>query len=240
MKRVFLRLRASSCFFAFMLATAGISAAASKDQQIEAVTPRVVDFSGSWELDYKLTEDPRDKLRWLYEVARSQIQQQNAAMRDASGRGRMPNDLNRRAINNLEGIIGLGSLAEMMARSVVLTVKQSEDYIMVERQGDFSLTCDFIDGQRSGTNLGEEYCGFDSQGQLIFIVSLPEGLTVRNRLVLSQDGSRLNVATTVRSSNFSQEFTLNRVYMRFEAGKGLYECTYTLAKKKTCWLQPSE
>ena len=235
-----MRMRASSCFFVCMLAVAEISFAASTDQQVNAVKPHIVDFSGSWELDYKLTEDPRDKLRWLYEVARSQIQQQNAAMRDPSGRGRMPNDMNRRAINNLEGIIGLGSLAEMMARSVVLTVKQSEDYIMVERQGDFSLTCDFIDGQRSGTNLGEEYCGFDSQGQLIFIVSLPEGLTVRNRLVLSQDGSRLNVATTVRSSNLSQEFTLNRVYMPFEAGKGLYECTYTLAKKKTCWLRPSE
>ena len=161
-------------------------------------------------------------------------------MRDPSGRARMPNDMNRRAIQNLEGVIGLGSLAEMMARSVVLTIEQSEDYIMVERQGDFSLTCDLMDGQRSGTDLGEEYCGFDSQGQLVFIVSLPKGLTVRNRLVMSEDGKRLNVATTVRSSNLAQEFTLNRVYMPFEAGKGMYDCEYTLAKKKTCWLRPPE
>ena len=81
MKRVTMRLSASRCLLIFALATAGISAGGTEQEPVE-VEPRSVDFSGSWELDYKLTENPRDKLRWLYEVARSQLQQQNAAMRN--------------------------------------------------------------------------------------------------------------------------------------------------------------
>ena len=43
----------------------------------------LADFSGSWELDHNLTESPRDKLRWLYDVTRSQLEQQQRQEKQA-------------------------------------------------------------------------------------------------------------------------------------------------------------
>ena len=199
------------------------------------------DFSGSWEIDYKLTENPQEQLRWLYEVARSQLEQQQLVTRNQIRNGRIPaNVANSKAISDLQGVIRLGTLAEMISRSTVLTIQQSQDYIVIEREGDFALTCEFAGIQGSGTVLGKEFCGVDPSGQLVFVVALPDGLIVENRLLLSANRKRLNVSTTVKSSRLPQTFTLKRVYMRFEPGNGSYDCEYTLAKKNTCWLGPSE
>jgi len=196
--------------------------------------PDRVDFSGSWELDYAMSENPNDKLRWLYEVARSHLERQERARRDEV-RGRMPMDAaTAAAINDLQGVIGLGKLTEMISRATVLTINQTPQSIIVQRDGDFSLTCDFVRRRQSDSALGQERCGWE-QGQLVFIISLPEGLTVRHRLVLSEDHQRLNIATTVSSTRFGQPFSLNRVYMPFEPETGgMYECEYSLAKKNTC------
>jgi len=203
-------------------------------------SPDPVNFSGSWELDYELTEHPNDKLRFLYEVTRSQLQQQQAVQRDMVVRGRMPSTpVSSAVINSLQGVINLGRLAETVSRSTVLNIEQTLDSIVVQREGDFALTCDFFINRRSANPLGQETCGWQGN-QLVFEVSLPEGLNVQHRLVLSGNGKRLNVATTVSSNIISQLFTLNRVYMQFEPGKGMYECEYTLAKKKTCRLGSSE
>ncbi len=219
-----------------------LSACASEHQQITLSTesPHIVDFSGSWELDYELSEHPNDKLRYLYEVARSQILQQQAAQRDNLKAGRVPpGTVSASAINTLQGVIGLGQLAEKITRSNVLTIEQTSETIAVQRDGDFALTCDFISEIIANNPLGDESCGWQGD-HLIFNVSLPEGLNVNHRLVLSGNGKRLNVATTVSSSRIRQPFTLNRVFMPFEPGQGLYDCEYTLAKKKTCRLGSSE
>jgi len=202
--------------------------------------PDPVNFSGFWELDYELSEHANDKLRFLYEVTRSQLRQQQAVQRDMVSRGRMPSTpVSSAVINSLQGVINLGRLAEIISRSTVLNIEQSLDNIVVQREGDFALTCDFFVDRQSVSTLGQETCGWQGN-QLVFEVSLPEGLNVNHRLVLSGNGKRLNVATTVSSSTINQLFTLNRVYMPFEPGKGMYECEYTLAKKKTCRLGSSE
>lgn len=219
-----------------------LSACVSRSNQVVLApeSPKVVDYSGSWEIDYELSEDPNDKLRYLYEVTRSQYQQQEAARRDMIKSGRIPSEMVSSAgINALQGVIGLGRLTEKITRSTVLTISQSAEDVLVQRQGDFALSCDFL-GDRTNENvLGHESCGWDGD-QLIFNVSLPEGLNVNHRLALSDNGRRLNVATTVSSSEIRQIFTLNRVYMPFEPGKGMYKCEYTLAKKTTCTLGTEE
>jgi len=211
-------------------------------RQVGGQPPRAMaDFSGSWELDFDLTESPRDKIRWLYEVARSQLEQQVRQQQlDVRRSGARMRPATVGAMNDLQGVIGLGALAESISRSLTLKIEQSADYIVVERQGDYALTCDF---NRSGisslppdSKIGKEYCYIDAQGQLVFIVSLPEGLTVQNRMVMSSNGKRLNVATTLKATEFTREFTLNRVYMPFEPGESMFNCQYTLEKKKTCWL----
>ena len=212
----------------------------ANQKALDRKNPEPVNFSGSWELDYEMSEHANDKLRFLYEVTRSQLRQQQAVQRDMVKRGMMPSTpVSSAVINSLQGVIDLGRLTEMISRSTVLNIEQSLDDIVVQREGDFALTCDFFADRQSVSILGQESCGWQGD-QLVFEVSLPEGLRVRHRLVLSGNGKRLNIATTVSSNTIKQLFTLNRVYMPFEPGKGMYECEYTLAKKKTCRLGSSE
>jgi hypothetical protein len=234
-----LSLTKKSVIIGFCLAFAGC---ATKDQPIttENQSRAPVDFSGSWELDYELSENPNDKLRYLYEITRSQIEQQMAARRDQVRNGGQPTGMaSTAAINSLQGVIGLGRLAEKIAKSTVVTIEQSAEDIVVERGEDFALTCDFLAEYQTQSVLGKEYCGWQNN-QLIFQVALPEGLTVTHRLVMAENGKRLNVATTVSSSEIGQAFSLNRVFMPFEPGQGMYDCEYTLAKKRVCKLKPSE
>ena len=212
----------------------------ANQKALDRKNPEPVNFSGSWELDYEMSEHANDKLRFLYEVTRSQLRQQQAVQRDMVKRGMMPSTpVSSAVINSLQGVIDLGRLTEMISRSTVLNIEQSLDDIVVQREGNFALTCDFFADRQSVSILGQESCGWQGD-QLVFEVSLPEGLRVRHRLVLSGNGKRLNIATTVSSNTIKQLFTLNRVYMPFEPGKGMYECEYTLAKKKTCRLGSSE
>ncbi len=214
-----------------------LAGCASQEKQLPVGDAKMVDFGGSWELDYELSEHPNDKLRWLYEVTRSRLEQQ-AARRDAAVSG--PSGLiNAQAMNSLQGVIGLGKLAEMISQATVLKIDQSRDDITVHRENDFALTCDFQKIKQSASSLGVEACGWQ-EDQLVFQVVLPEGLIVNHRLVLAGNGRRLNVATTVISNKIAQPFTLNRVYMPFEPGKGEYNCEYTLEHKKTCRLGGSE
>jgi hypothetical protein len=227
------------CFVALALL---LSACASAQPQMVLSTesPHIVNFSGNWELDYELSENPNDKLRYLYEVTRSQLLQQQAAQRDSTRTGRPPSGgISSSAINTLQGVIGLGQLAEKITTSNVLIIDQSSETIAVQRDAGFALTCDFFSEIMANNPLGHESCGWQGD-HLIFNVSLPEGLNVNHRLILSGNGDRLSVSTTVSSSRLRQPFTLNRVFMPFEPGQGLYDCEYTLAKKKTCRLGSSE
>ena len=195
----------------------------------------LADFTGSWEIDYKNTEDPMDRLRYMYEIARSQYDQQLA--RDERS-GNRPANTN--ALRDLEGIMLLGTLADAMTQSTILTIDQSDEHISIKRSGDYALTCDFL-APTNELALGQESCGLDQYGQLVFAARLPEGLTVINRYSLAKgsqsfDDKRLMVSTTLRSDKFSQPFNLNRVYMLFPPGEGQFECDYTLGKKKTCRL----
>jgi hypothetical protein len=65
---------------------------------------------------------------------------------------------------------------------------------------------------------------------------LPEGLDIVHEFVLSDDTQRLSATTTVRTPALRDAYSINRIYMPFEEGSGLYNCEFTLAKKKTCSL----
>jgi hypothetical protein len=196
----------------------------------------LADFSGSWEIDYANTEDPMERLRYLYDIARSQYDQQ--LRRRDDGRGARPADSS--ALRDIEGIMKLGELADAVTQSTILTIDQSDEHISIKRSGDYALTCDFL-APVNALSIGQETCGLDNNGQLIFAARLPEGLTLINRYSLAKgsqtfDNKRLMVSTSLRSEKLSKPFNLNRVYMLFPPGEGQYECTYTLGKKKTCSL----
>jgi hypothetical protein len=223
------------------LATLVVAGCSSQPAPLPAVAPatQLMDFSGAWEIDYDLTENPQDKLRYLYEIAQSQYDQQQKARADRDG----VRPASSRALNDLQGVIQLGTLVDAVTRSTILTINQDQDYIAIKRSGDYALTCDFLAPQLN-LQIGVETCGLDAQGRLVFATRLPEGLTVVNRVSLTDydgtaDNKRLYVSTSMRSEVLGQSYSLNRVYRLFAPGEGLYECEFTLAKKKSCRLGSS-
>ena len=195
-----------------------------------------VNLSGAWEVDYKLTENAQEKLLFLYEIARSQLRQEQRRRDDPTVANRQTV---QRAIDDLNGLIKLGTLADSMNQANVLRIEQGDGYVLVKRDDDFALTCE-IDRDVPSLRYGEEWCGFDNNGQLIFASRLPQGLDIVHRFMLSDNGNRLSVATTVKTPALSDVYTINRVYMPFEEGGSLYNCEFTLEKKKSCWLGPAE
>lgn len=201
------------------------SLSASDADQVSNGLPN---FAGSWEVDYEHSESTEDKLAYLYEITRSHYKRQISRNDQTVG-------AIQTARRELQGLINLGRLAEIITRPQVLTIEQSREEILVKRQGNFALTCDLQGPEATNSALGKKVCTRHND-QLIFRLELPGGLAVTHRLAMSLDGQRLNVATTVSSENIMQRFSVNRVYMPFEPGEGMYECEFTLAKKKTCHL----
>jgi hypothetical protein len=205
---------------------------------IPTVQGRAVNLAGAWEVDFKRTENAQEKLLFLYEVARSQISQ-GQRQRDNAQENLINRQQVQQAIDDLNGLIKLGTLADSMNQSIVLRIEQGSEHIVIKREDDFALTCE-LDADAPSLAYGQEWCGFDKNGQLIFISRLPEGLDIVHRFMLSNNGERLSVATTVKTPALSDAYTINRVYMPFEEGNSLYNCEFTLEKKKTCSLGPAE
>lgn len=205
-----------------------LAALTSAGVKAEAPNRHNVDFSGSWELDYQLSDHPSEKIRYLYIQAR--VQAKRAAERAQNSRSYVDP-----SIFNVQSIVSLGRLAEKIAQATVLTIAQEEDHIVINRNEDFSLVCDFGETGWQKNAIGIEGCAWD-EDQLAFQIALPDGLTVLQQFSIAADRSRINVATTVKVSGVSYPFTLNRVYMPFEPGKGMFECMYTIANQTTCTL----
>ena len=191
-----------------------------------------VDFSGNWELDYQLSDHPNEKIRQVYVETRSKIEAQLRRRYD----GAVVVDP---STFNLQSIVGLGQLAERIGQATVLDIKQRDGHIFIERNDDFSLICNFADMQPKASVTGVEACSWD-EDQLIFRIALPDGLNVEHKLSIAADRSRLNVATTVWIDSIAYPFTLNRVYMPYQPGEGLYHCEYTIARQTTCSLGGSQ
>ena len=191
-----------------------------------------IDFSGNWELDYQLSDHPNEKIRQVYIETRSRIE---AQMRRQGNQAVIVDQ----SFFNLHSIIGLGQLAERIGQATVLDIRQRDSHIVIQRNDDFSLICDFADMQLKASMIGAEACAWD-EDQLIFRIALPDGLNVEHKLSIAADRSRLNIATTVWIEGAGYPFTLNRVYMPFEPGAGMYHCEYTIARQTTCSLGGSQ
>ena len=187
-----------------------------------------VNFSGNWEVDYQLSDHTNEKIRQVYVETRSKIE---AQLRRQSNRTFAVDP----SIFNLGSIVGLGQLAERIGQATVLDISQRDGYIVIKRNDDFSLVCDFSDMQPKASVIGSESCAWD-EDQLIFQINLPDGLNAEHTLSIASDRSRLNIATKVWIDGLGYPFTLNRVYMPFEPGESLYQCEYTIASQTTCSL----
>ena len=139
------------------------------------------------------------------------------------------------AIAELRSTQALGRFAELVSRATVMNIKQSGEDIVIEREGDYALVCDFVARKLARSKLGQERCGWVDNA-LVFDVLLPDKLLVRHRFILSEDRQRINVATTVANRRAGAPFTLNRVFMPYQAGEGQFACENTLDRGRVCTL----
>lgn len=179
-----------------------------------------INLSGSWERDYSRSDDAQA-------ILNSMIRRINRPLPDGS--------TNPYPTQNLSKLVALAQLAELITRPDVLTISQNEYEIGIERKDDFSMLCEFYNGysKRTESDYGTEVCSWNGQ-QLQSHLVLPDGLLITHRFTRSADGQSLHVSTTVSSNSTSTPFTLNRVYVKFDAPVSEFNCVETLSMKRVC------
>jgi hypothetical protein len=206
----------------------------SSTQRKVAARDTSVDFSGSWEMDYGASDNVDDRLQSIYNELRRQAERR---ARRGDGGGNRGSSLNMGTPEgqSMSRIVDLARMADYITTSQILTIEQSDIEITVEREDNFALGCTFADDTPEPVfnELGSELCGWDAH-QLVFIISLPDGLRVNHRMSLAPDRQKLHIATSVSNSRSSQPFTLDRVYYRFNPLPPDYDCEYTLSKGNVC------
>ena len=188
-----------------------------------------IDFTGAWEIDYQQSEEPNAKIRRLYAQMKSKAERE--LQRARSDRNYHIDS----RVSNPQTIIGLGRLAEKIAAATVLNIKQYQDHIIIKRNDDFALICDFNWGELTESPLGKESCRWQ-KNRLSFLIVLPDGLIVRHLFSIGSSQRQLQVATTVEMSGGNYPFTLNRVYVPLDPSESMYDCKYTIANQTTCSL----
>ena len=191
--------------------------------------PEFSEFLGHWEVDFAASEAPHDKLRYLYDVTLSDHQR-----RLASGQNRI-GETPFQAIDDLRGLVNLGRLGEQITRTAVLNVRMQGNTLYVDRDDNFSLRCEVGGIAEEAENLGYSRCRMSDRA-LVFWLGLPGGFGIEHRLILSERGDRLSIATTVAADGVSQAFSVSRVYQPFEPVTEGIQCQYTLGKGKVCTL----
>lgn len=212
-----------------------LAACASQDQRQPVASRTGVDFSGSWSLDYGQSDNIQVRLNGLVrELQREAERRAQAAGSERRGPGAALM-VGSPSTDSGASVIGLAQMADLVTKSQLLDIEQDPQRIRVRREGDFALDCDFHDGRPTvvETPLGSEFCGWDGH-QLLFVLALPEGLSIRHRLTLGPNGQMLNIATTVSSDRVSYPFTLNRVYRRMDPEAHGFSCEQTLTRGKVC------
>ena len=132
---------------------------------LKTAPSEAVDFSGSWELNYQLSDRVEENAELLQLIAIARARRANSRY-------------DRRPFPVLPSL-ELVQLADAISQTQVVEIEQDEFSIEVNRDDDFPLTCDFDRETAYGLAdaLGSEVCGWDSH-QLVFGFALPDSLSL--------------------------------------------------------------
>lgn len=220
--------RAAALIGPALLLVSGLGGCASNEVPEPTVAPAPMDMSGHWEVDYAYS----DNLQARYAALMRQVREEGARRQLAAERGR---PMVASGGSSAEAVVALAQMAELVTGSQLLEVEQDRVSIRIEREGNFSLSCDYGSGGvvRNDYGVGRETCFWDGS-QLVFHIELPEGLDIEHRLAVAADGQSLGIVTRLYSSAVSAPFSLRRIYRRYEPGKAGYRCTETLTRGRVC------
>ncbi|MEM1402457.1 MAG: hypothetical protein AAGG55_03950 [Pseudomonadota bacterium] len=209
----------------FTLTLAGC--ATDRERVTQTLSSDPVDMAGNWELDYGRSDNLQARFNMMMRQLRDQAARSNGGERSRAAVAA--------GSSSLESMISLAQMAELVTQSQLLEISQSRIAIRVEREDNFSLSCDYgIDAvQRQEYAIGQERCFWDGQ-QLVFEIRLPEGLDIVHRLSVANSGETLAIVTSLYSPSVSTPFSIRRIYRRFEPGASEYRCTETLTRGRVC------
>lgn len=182
---------------------------------------------GSWEKDFGRSD------KWDVELQRT-IDQLNREMERSQGRGDGGNigiSNPRRGAGNL---ISHARLAELITRQTTIRIVQTDTEVRIERPGDAALICSTASSEEDSFNSphGKEYCGWDRQ-QLVFQISLADGVFIEHRFSVDPSGESLSMLTSVSSRN-SLPFNLISFYTSYDAPEDGIHCVQTLSRGRVC------
>lgn len=193
---------------------------------------KVPDFSGSWEKDYRRSDNWEEQLRSKINDLRRQAEQR--ARRGGESRP----SLGQVNIGNPSrtNVIDLARFTELISRHTTMQIKQDQNQITIEREGEADLICSTSDKViRSQNEFGAELCVWQKD-RLIFKIQLNEGTVIYQRFLLSPNRQALNLLSRV-SHPGSSSFELVQFFDRYEAPAERFKCSQTLSKGKVCSLR---
>lgn len=184
-------------------------------------------FEGSWEKDFGRSD------KWDVELQRT-IDQLNREMERSQGRGdggSLGMSSPRRGAANL---IAHARLAELITRPNTMRIIQTDAEVRIERPGDAALVCSTLNSEEDSFRSphGAEYCGWDRQ-QLVFQISLAEGVFIEHRFSVDPGGESLSMLTSVSSRN-SLPFNLITFFYSYDAPEDGIHCVQTLSRGRVC------
>jgi hypothetical protein len=212
----------------------GCGSPPAKRSGLQGGNAKAVNFSGSWELDYSQSDNTQQKLDSVVgELNRAAERRAQGTMQQGPVGGGFITGGS--GANSGASILGLARMADLITQSPLLEIVQNAHKVLVKREEDFALSCEFYPGQyhKVETPFGIEACGWDAH-QLVFKLLLPDGLSIQHVMTIGAAGQKLNIATTVVSDQVSFPFTLNRVYNRFEHVDSSFQCQETLTRGRVC------
>ena len=186
-------------------------------------------FAGSWQKDFSRSD------KWDDELNRILDQMRRDAERQSQGGAVVNYGGGSRSRRGGSSVIVLAQLAEYISRQTTIRIRQSAVEVRIERDGDADLVCSVLGNfnETFNSEFGSEACGWDAH-QLVFQISLPEGVEIRHRLTVSGDREELNMATSI--SNGGMPFNLLQFYWRYDAPNENYNCIETLSRGNSCSL----
>ncbi|MDP5070199.1 MAG: hypothetical protein NWQ45_04805 [Congregibacter sp.] len=215
-----------TCRRALLMLVVFLGACADQPVQ-QKVASDPVDMAGNWELDYARSDNLQAQFSSMMRGLRAQAARANNE--------RTRNTVGTPPTSSQERLLAMAQMAEFITESQLLEIEQSRVAIRVEREGNFSLSCDYGPNAPVQTDygLGSERCFWDGR-QLVFELRLPDGLDIVHRLSVAAAGDTLGIVTSVYSRGVAEPFSLRRIYRRFVPGSNGFRCTETLTRGRVC------
>lgn len=197
--------------------------------------PMRLDFSGSWEKDFGRSDQWEEELGRQLRLRQEQAARQQAGLGSGTGPAVSVGNINLGPVRTGgANIIEMAQLAEYISRQTTLQIIQDREQIRIERRGEAPLICSLEAGPMPtfSSPHGNEVCGWDRQ-QLVFQITLPDGLVIRHRFNVAADRTELRMVTSI-SSRGSAPFNLIQAFNRYEAPADSFNCVLTLSRGRVC------